>query len=95
MKDKKEMSWEEREKKWKREDDARTLARAEEIKADATRYREAVLESQNMVDEQIKGVRGLAKVAGRAKELPKVSPVGRKNPATVGTLTDLVKGSIR
>lgn len=95
MKDKKEMSWEEQEKKWKREDDARTLARAEEIKADANRYRDAVLESQKMVDEQVNRVKGLAKIAGRAKELPRVSPVGRKNPATVGTLTDLVKGSIR
>lgn len=95
MKDKKEMSWEEQEKKWKREEDARTLARAEEIKADANRYRDAVLESQKMVDEQVNRVKGLAKIAGRAKELPRVSPVGRKNPATVGNLTDLVKGSIR
>ncbi len=50
-------------KKWEREDDARTLARAQEIMSNKTRYSGAVKEAKIMAvkeDEQIKAMKKIA-----------------------------------
>ena len=52
-------------KKWQRRDDARTLARAEEIKADKERYKGAMLGAKEILEEETKRLNGLTKVAGR------------------------------
>lgn len=80
---------------WEIREDARTLARAEEIKADRARMKEAQQMAQQMADEDIKRVSGMLKVAGRKP--PKQSggmrevqqpfnKRGYSNPATVGKL---------
>lgn len=80
---------------WEIKDDARTLARAEEIKADKKRHREAVEMARKIADEEIKRVNGMLKIADRKP--PKVSKdttsvdTGfgrnrRSNPATIGKL---------
>lgn len=51
------------EKRWRQEDDARTLARAEEIKKDAARLRGAKAAAKRIVQEQNKSVEALKKVA--------------------------------
>lgn len=50
--------------KWRARDDARTLSRAEEIKADKARLEYAKKEAQTMMEERAKELRGLCKVAG-------------------------------
>lgn len=80
---------------WEIREDARVLARAEEIKADKDRMRDATQMAQKMADEEIKRVAGMMKVAGRKP--PKSSNTmtagtapfdkrGYKNPATIGRL---------
>lgn len=80
---------------WEIREDARTLARAEEIKADKERMRDATEMAKQLADEEMKRMSGLMKVAG--KKQPKssnVSPTGTapfdkrgyKNPATIGRL---------
>lgn len=80
---------------WEIREDARTLARAEEIKADKERMRDATQMAQKLADEEMKRINGMMKVAGR--KVPKSSstmPVGTapfdkrgyKNPATIGRL---------
>ena len=50
-------------KKYREEDDARTLANAEEIKSDKSRMKGATAGAKRMVDEQTANFRGLKKVA--------------------------------
>ena len=79
---------------WEIREDARTLARAEEIKADRARMKEAQQMAQKMADEDIKRVSGMLKVAGRkppkqsgvAKEVQPFNKRGYSNPATLGKL---------
>lgn len=52
------------EAQWRKEDDAHTLARAEEIKADKARFAGAQQAAQQMIEEQKQRVNSLAKVAG-------------------------------
>ena len=52
------------EKRWQRRDDAHTLARAEQIKADKERYNGAILGAKEIAQEEIARVQGIAKVAG-------------------------------
>lgn len=54
----------EEDKKWQRRDDARTLARAEEIKADKERMKGAVLGAREIASEEIARVQGITKIAG-------------------------------
>lgn len=78
---------------WEIREDARVLARAEEIKADKDRMRDAQQMARQLADEEIKRMSGLMKVAG--KKQPKQS-IGNtsgtfskrdyKNPATIGRL---------
>ena len=51
--------------KWQRRDDARTLARAEEIKADKERYANAKKGAKDLLEERAKELRGLEKVANK------------------------------
>ena len=51
--------------KWRARDDARTLARAEEIKADKERMRLAQAGAREILNEESKRLNGLNKVAGR------------------------------
>ena len=59
---------------WEKRDDARTLARAEEIKADKQRLADAQKAARDIANEEIERVKGIMKIAG--KSLP-------KKPATV------------
>ena len=52
------------EARWRRRSDARTLAEAEQIKADKERYQGAILGAKEIAKEEIERVRGIAKVAG-------------------------------
>ena len=59
-------------KKWQQQDDARTLAQAEQIKADKARLKGAQTAAKSMVAEQNKQTQALQKVAGKstAKSTP-------------------------
>lgn len=85
--------------KWRRRCDARTLAEAEQIKADKERYKGAVIGAREIASEEIARVQGIAKVAGmKTPNAPKqADPVekeptrpfnkrGYSNPATLGRL---------
>lgn len=50
---------------WESEDDARTLARAEEIKEDTKRYNKAVTAAKRLVKERKNNLDALSKVAGK------------------------------
>jgi len=50
-------------KKWQAQDDARTLAQANEIKSDPTRIRAAVKEAKVMVKEEQQRLTSISKVA--------------------------------
>ena len=52
------------EKKWRAEEDARTLAEAESVRRDPTRMRAATMVAKTMADEQNKRAASLRKVAG-------------------------------
>lgn len=51
------------EAKWRRQDDARTLARAKEIEADSERLKEAKKGAKEILEEEASRLRGLSKVA--------------------------------
>ena len=53
------------EMRWRARDDARTLARAEEIKADKERMKLAQAGAREILNEESKRLNGLNKVAGR------------------------------
>lgn len=53
----------EEEKKWQRRDDARILARAEEIKADKERLKNAHIGAREILEEEAQRLKGLSKVA--------------------------------
>lgn len=53
------------ERKWREEDDARTLAEAETIKADKARLQGAQSAAKRLVNEQADRTRSLQKVAGK------------------------------
>lgn len=65
--------------------DAETLARAEAIKMDKTRYANAVKEAKKMTKERINEVTGMAKVARAESKMPKMA-YGRDNKATIRRL---------
>lgn len=65
--------------------DAETLARAEAIKMDKTRYANAVKEAKKMAKERINEVTGMVKVAHEESKMPKMT-YGRSNKATIGRL---------
>ena len=77
---------------WEIRDDARTLARAEEIKADKERLADAQKMAKKIAQEEINRMNGMLKVAG--KQTPKMpkdpqpqqDPFNRgyNNPATLG-----------
>lgn len=50
-------------KKWQAQDDARTLAQANEVKADTTRLKAAVKEAKVMVKDEQKRLTSISKVA--------------------------------
>ena len=81
--------------KWQRRSDARTLAEAEQIRADKERYQGAILGAKEIAREEIARVQGIAKVAGMktpqaprsAEPIVQEEPVfrpRRSNPATIG-----------
>ena len=53
----------EEDKKWQRREDARTLARAEEIKADKERLKNAHIGAKEILEEEAERLKGLSKVA--------------------------------
>lgn len=52
------------EEKWRRRSDARTLAEAEQIKADKERYKGAALGAREIAQERIDEVKSICHVAG-------------------------------
>lgn len=91
------MTPEQREAMWKRQSDARTLAEAEQIKADKERHAAAQQGARELLDEQADRISGLARVAGHPGVHPHHSgpkpkqptPGGcarYQNPATIGRL---------
>ena len=63
------------EAKWRRRSDARTLAEAEQIKADKERYNGAILGAKEIAQEEIARVQGIAKVANmKMPQAPKTEP---------------------
>lgn len=52
---------------WRAEEDARTLARAEEVKLDKERYQNAVKAAQVLTEQDNKRANAMAKVAGKNK----------------------------
>lgn len=72
--------------KWQRRDDARTLARAEAIKADKERYQGAIKGAREIAKEEIDRVQGIARIAGmKTPKVPKTAePVGSS------TLNDVI-----
>ena len=71
------------EAKWRRRCDARTLAEAEQIKADQERYKGAILGAKEIAQEEIERVKGIAKVAGM--QTPK-APKAPENTVTAQTV---------
>jgi len=71
-------------KQWQREDDARTLARAEEIKNSPVRLKGAVKEANVMVQRVEKEAKAMKRVAAKpVKPVPRKSkPVTRSNKKT-------------
>ena len=69
--------------KWQRRDDARTLARAEEIKADKERYDGAKIGAKEILAEETARLNGLNKVAGR-KPVRTSQPEENKQQRNVG-----------
>ena len=58
-----ELTENEREKKWQRQDDARTLARAEAIRADKNRLAQAKIGAREILEEDGDRIESLAKIA--------------------------------
>lgn len=54
------------EAKWRRQDDARTLARAKEIEADSERLKEAKKGAKEILEQEAERLKGLSKVAHNA-----------------------------
>ena len=81
-------SWSEDEKDWRGRDDARTLARAESIKADKNRYNNAKDKAKEMATDSIKEARGMSKVAGIRVSSALADSKGSyyPNPATLKSL---------
>ena len=77
------------EARWRRRSDARTLAEAEQIKADKERYQGAIIGAKEIASEEIKQAESIAKVAGM--KLPKVpqsaDPIGNSKSNTIPSTT--------
>lgn len=69
------------EQKWRRRSDARTLAEAEQIKADKERYQGAILGAKEIAKEEIERVKGIAKVANM--QTPKAPSTPTPEPQQV------------
>lgn len=86
----------EEEKKWRRRDDARTLAEAEQIKADKERYSAAQVGAKEILKEEADRLKGLSKIATnptvtkavrKAEKTEQETQFQRRiisNPATIG-----------
>lgn len=86
----------EEEKKWRRRDDARTLAEAEAIKADSERFKEAKQGAKEILQEEAIRLKGLSKVVSNptvtktvknAEKTEQETQFQRRtisNPATIG-----------
>ena len=80
--------------KWRRRNDARTLAEADMIRNDKNRYREAIIGAKEIAKEWLDEVKSIVKVAkvkvpNMEKENKEYTFTGRgrnDNPATVGKL---------
>jgi len=69
-------------KKWQREDDARTLANAEEIRSVPARLKGAVKEAKVMVKRDEKRAKAMKRVANKNKP---VTRTNKKTPLTRAT----------
>ena len=69
--------------RWRGREDARTLARAEEIKNDKERLANAQKEANNILEEQLQNVKGLSKVASSQKIKKEIGGYSTKKRDTV------------
>lgn len=69
---------------WRAQDDARTLAVAEEIKADKDRLSKAAAAAGQMVAKEKEGLKALAKVAGKSSSVPRQAGPTRVRSAAKG-----------
>ncbi len=77
------------EQRWRRRSDARTLAEAEQIKADKERYKGAIIGAKEIANEEIERVKGIAKVAGM--QTPKAPKnVVSEQPQQTGVIPNTV-----
>ena len=82
--------------KWRRREDARVLAKAEQIKADKERYKGAIIGAKEIAKEELEKIRGISRIAGtkvsKSKDdnftQPEHFVTGRRggNQATIGRL---------
>ncbi len=81
------------EARWQREDDARTLARAEEILGDKKRHKGAVKEAGIIASKRDKEIAAMKKVAAKKKKkvAPKKKAVVKKKKAVVKKKKAVVK----
>lgn len=77
------------EKKWREEDDARTLARAEIIKADKSRHAGAVRGARRLIEEEKKDVTGLNKVINQGKSSNKQSVKDNSRTSSFNVFTKI------
>lgn len=78
----------EEDKKWQRRNDAIDLARANEIRADKERYKNAIIGAKEIAQEEIGRVQSIAKIAGmKVPKTPVDSNVGdeQNNSIPMGT----------
>jgi membrane protein involved in colicin uptake len=68
------------EAEWQAEDDARSLAQAEEIKADKARLDKAQSAAKRMADEEAERAKAMRKVAGRKKSQPSGGGGSKRKP---------------
>lgn len=73
------------EKRWQRRDDARTLARAEEIRADKERLNQAHIGAKEILAEEAERLKGLSKIASNPtvdKAVQKGERIKKENPVS-------------
>ena len=75
------------ERRWRAEDDARTLAESEKIKNDPSRVKDAQAAAQRMLEEEKERLLGLQKVAGKKTTSSMARQQGKTETAKRSTVS--------
>lgn len=73
--------------KWQRRSDARTLAEAEQIKADKERLKGAQIGATEILQEKASELAGLSKVVGKKVKTPKADPMDSNTRGAISSTT--------